>query len=101
VRDGDINGALGTWPSNTPPHKESPTDRLGLAGHECIKPVAAYGLSSRDLWGPSRGLCGPPHVERALSIGTRRHPHFDSPQFRQVMQLSIITTAAVLHLLHS
>ncbi len=29
------------------------------------------------------------------------HPHFDSPQFRQVMQPSIITTAAVLHLVHS
>lgn len=29
------------------------------------------------------------------------HPHFESPQFRQVMQPSIMTTAAVLHLLHS
>src|SRR5688572_30585869 len=28
-------------------------------------------------------------------------PHFESPQFRQVMQPSIITTAAVLHLPHS
>src|ERR1700683_3311122 len=28
-------------------------------------------------------------------------PHFDSPQFRQVMQLSIMTTAAVLHLPHN
>ena len=30
-----------------------------------------------------------------------RHPHFESPQFRQVMQPSIITTAAVLHLVQS
>src|SRR5581483_12229304 len=28
-------------------------------------------------------------------------PHLDSPQFRQVMQPSIITTAAVEHLAHS
>jgi hypothetical protein len=28
-------------------------------------------------------------------------PHFESPQLRQVMQLSIMTTAAVLHLVHS
>src|SRR5688500_6667398 len=28
-------------------------------------------------------------------------PHFESPQFRQVMQPSIITTAAVLHFAHS
>ena len=29
------------------------------------------------------------------------YPHFESPQFRQVMQPSIITTAAVLHFEHS
>ncbi len=29
------------------------------------------------------------------------HPHFESPQLRQVMQPSIITTAAVLHLVQS
>jgi len=29
------------------------------------------------------------------------YPHFESPQFRQVMQPSIITTAAVLHLAQS
>ena len=31
----------------------------------------------------------------------RRHPHFESPQFKHVMQPSISTTAAVLHLPHS
>jgi hypothetical protein len=31
----------------------------------------------------------------------RHQPHFESPQERQVMQPSIITTAAVLHLAHS
>lgn len=30
-----------------------------------------------------------------------RYPHFESPQLRQVMQPSIITTAAVEHLAHS
>jgi hypothetical protein len=30
-----------------------------------------------------------------------RHPHFESPQLRHVMQPSIITTAAVLHLVQS
>ncbi len=29
------------------------------------------------------------------------HPHFESPQFRQVLQPSIMTTAAVLHFAHS
>ena len=30
-----------------------------------------------------------------------RHPHFESPQERQVMQPSIMTTAAVLHFAQS
>ena len=31
----------------------------------------------------------------------RRQPHLESPQDRQVIQPSIITTATVLHLLHN
>jgi hypothetical protein len=33
--------------------------------------------------------------------GATGQPHFESPQLRQVMQPSIITTAAVLHFEHS
>jgi hypothetical protein len=53
---------------------------------------------------------GPPLSRRALKDSSGftaitdseiPHPHFDSPQFRQVLHPSIITTAAVLHLLHS
>jgi hypothetical protein len=32
---------------------------------------------------------------------SKAQPHFESPQFKHVMQPSIITTAAVLHLLQS
>lgn len=39
--------------------------------------------------------------ESSLRVGNRAgavvQPHFESPQLRQVMQPSIITTAAVLH----
>src|SRR4029077_10288812 len=31
----------------------------------------------------------------------KSYPHFESPQFKQVLQPSIITTAAVLHFEHS
>src|ERR1700689_3458650 len=42
-------------------------------------------------------------VPTAREAATDRlfQPHLDSPQFRQVMQLSIMTTAAVLHLAQS
>jgi len=30
-----------------------------------------------------------------------RHPHLDSPQFRQVIQPSILMTALVVHFVHS
>jgi hypothetical protein len=37
-----------------------------------------------------------------LLSGSRRcYPHFESPQFKQVLQPSIITTAAVLHFAHN
>ncbi len=38
---------------------------------------------------------------RGLDSATRPQPHFESPQFRQVMQPSIMITAAVLHFAHS
>ena len=37
----------------------------------------------------------------SLSAQLFDQPHFESPQFRQVMQPSIMTTAAVLHFRHS
>ena len=53
-------------------------------------------LRGRDLW-PAGGE--PAAV--AHDLLTRPHPHLESPQFRHVMQPSIITTAAVLHLAQS
>jgi len=38
---------------------------------------------------------------RRVSLSARLQPHFESPQLRHVMQPSIMTTAAVLHLLQS
>jgi hypothetical protein len=40
-------------------------------------------------------------LDRRSSSSASRYPHFESPQLRQVMQPSIITTAAVEHLAHS
>ncbi len=38
---------------------------------------------------------------RRIESGNVVQPHLESPQLRQVMQPSIMTTAAVLHLEHS
>jgi hypothetical protein len=55
--------------------------------------VALYGAYSRDLMGsPTKGN---------PTSSTGRYPHLESPQLRQVMQPSIITTAAVEHLAQS
>src|ERR1700722_10668137 len=37
----------------------------------------------------------------ASILDTLTYPHFESPQFKQVLQPSIMTTAAVLHFAHS
>ena len=50
------------------------------------------------------GTCLTSEVPRTLgeaAPAAPRYPHFESPQFKQVVHPSIITTAAVLHLAHS
>jgi hypothetical protein len=54
----------------------------------------------RSLWGPYDSLWGPTQVGSTLRE-SKLQPHFESPQFRHVMQPSIMTTAAVLHLPHN
>jgi hypothetical protein len=39
--------------------------------------------------------------QNSLVLDTLTYPHFESPQFRQVLHPSIITTAAVLHFAQS
>ena len=41
------------------------------------------------------------HIRSIVLRDSAAQPHFESPQFRQVMQPSIMTTAAVLHFRHS
>jgi hypothetical protein len=50
---------------------------------------------------PRRQRSPRPSFTSASALRLTGQPHFESPQFRQVMQPSIMTTAAVLHLLHS
>src|ERR1700678_1402435 len=45
-------------------------------------------------------LMGSPTLE-LIFPGRLAYPHFESPQFKQVLQPSIMTTAAVLHFAHS
>ena len=66
-----------------PKEKRRPEGRLG--GHAQLLLSGAAGR-------------GPGWRVRKRSGG---HPHFESPQERQVMQPSIMTTAAVLHFEHS
>ena len=61
---------------------------MTLLGKQKARPYSRNGLQG-SAKGPSASLIG---------CG---YPHFDSPQLRQVMQLSIMTTAAVLHFEHS
>ena len=64
--------------------------RLGPA--LCGPESALMGSKSSFLSQPTTHiLCGP----------RQSYPHFESPQLRQVMQPSIMTTAAVLHLAQS
>ncbi len=50
---------------------------------------------------PLSGAAGRGPGWRVMKTVPARQPHFDSPQARQVMQPSIMTTAAVLHLTQS
>jgi hypothetical protein len=50
------------------------------------------GVPQDSLRGPRDNLCRHPQLA---------YPHFESPQFKQVLQPSIMTTAAVLHFAHS
>jgi hypothetical protein len=54
--------------------------------------VMARGKEDRGFLGGNRSFWGNPQLA---------HPHFESPQFKQVLQPSIITTAAMLHFVHS
>ncbi len=83
-------------------------------------PVRAGPFSSRRTAAKNKAAAGPPWKVApvpsgqdagrgarqarnwlAPSLSGSAHPHLLSPQFRQVMQPSIITTAAVLHLVHN
>ena len=107
---------------------DDPEDRLGRLLAQGVTRVARRGLRAipqllhrrcRVRWW--RGRCRealPPSLMLAFALERNQRldarsahpifraprpaqPHFDSPQLRQVMQPSIITTAAVLHLEHS
>src|SRR5690606_8078273 len=61
---------------------------------------------TRGAGGDARGLtgsCGGRPQDSAWrgALRVAGHPHFESPQLRQVMQPSIMITAAVLHLAQS
>ena len=58
----------------------------------------AWLRSRKGTWATC--LPGRPVPSRSPAL-RRLKPHLESPQFRQVMQPSIMTTAAVLHLAHS
>lgn len=75
----------------------SPAARTaGVTGHDAIsKKRARTHLSPPLLVSAVRG------VGLVSQLNSLDQPHFESPQFRQVMQPSIMTTAAVLHLRHS
>src|ERR1700730_5420042 len=64
------------------------TPRQKRGGFFCVLQSASNG---------SHRWCQASHSSSSAS----RYPHFESPQLRQVMQPSIITTAAVEHLAHS
>jgi glutamine amidotransferase-like uncharacterized protein len=61
----------------------------------------AYSAAKVRFLENSSGLEAIPSRPLSVIPGAAHQPHLDSPQFRQVIQPSIITTAAVLHLLHS
>ena len=67
--------------SATQQKKRRPESRLGVHARTLLSEAARRGPGMR--------------VMKSIH---RRQPHFESPQLRQVMQPSIITTAAVLHL---
>src|ERR1700722_9182710 len=51
--------------------------------------------------GNSAALAVSPQTRAVPFLDTRNYPHLESPQFKQVLQPSIMTTAAVLHFAHS
>ena len=67
-----------------PAEKRRPEGRLG--GH--AQPLLSGAAGRGPGW-------------RVMKTVAAAQPHFDSPQARQVMQPSIMTTAAVLHLTQS
>jgi hypothetical protein len=63
--------------------------QLQLMGYE----VATYGVQVAAY--------EVPHSKIASFLDTLIHPHFESPQLRQVLHPSNMTTAAVLHFVQS
>ncbi len=87
----------GHGPSHHPCMREAQTKRGGLAAASEVR--AAPGQRRPDSSGGRREF-QPKRVGNLDRWGIHQ-PHFESPQLRQVMQPSIITTAAVLHFVQS
>ena len=89
--------AVGHGPSHHLCTREAQTKRGGLAAASEVR--AAPGQRRPESSGGRREF----QPKRVGNLDRRGflQPHFESPQLRQVMQPSIITTAAVLHFVHS
>jgi hypothetical protein len=99
----ELRIATGTTTTNdddTPPQNKQATNPVSHNTGFFFVYAVKQGGRGAALRGRSYSPGGEPGGARELPDDVC-HPHFESPQFRQVMQPSIITTAAVLHLAQS
>ena len=78
-----------------------PEERTDRPRQACKPHPPGAGFAICPGPGPAALAPGPSGAHRTSTTLQGTQPHFESPQFRQVMQPSIMTSAAVLHFEHS